>query len=352
MQLNVTANKVSQCLFQDFPRPSVPHNTEEQGTSTPLESTNQEEMASSGSVHSSEFRHLLSPSCRELVLSWLREDIPSFDYAGLVVGDKTEEALLLCKSRGVLCGAPFFDVVFSELGCSVEWLLSEGDEVTPICQVARVKGPANKLLQGERTALNILTRASGVATYAKELQKEVERLGWKGEVAGTRKTTPGFRMVEKYALLVGGMSTHRFDLSQMIMLKDNHIWAAGSVTEAVQKARKAGGFSVKIEVECRSIQEAEEAAHAGAEVVMLDNFEPAALEEASSVLKRKFPHLLIEASGGIQKDTLNQFCLPCVDVVSLSKTTQGYGVVNFSLKLYKEGHDPHNPKVTLNDLFV
>lgn len=309
-------------------------------------------MASSGSVHPSEFRHLLSPTCRELVLSWLREDIPSFDYAGVVVGDKTEEALLLCKSPGVLCGVPFVNMIFSELGCSVEWQYSEGDEVSPICQVARVKGPANKLLQGERTALNILTRASGIATYARELSKEVQRLGWKGEVAGTRKTTPGFRMVEKYALLVGGISTHRYDLSQMIMLKDNHIWAAGSVHKAVQKARKAGGFSIKIEVECRSIQEAEEAAQASAEVVMLDNFEPAALEKASSALKQKFPHLCIEASGGIQKDTLNQFCLPCVDVVSLSKTTQGYGTVNFSLKLCKEGHDPHNPKVTVNDLFV
>lgn len=314
------------------------------------EDTETNTMAALESVHPSEFRHLLSPTCKQLVLSWLREDIPSFDYAGVVVGDKPEEAVLLCKSPGVLCGVPFVEMIFSELGCSVEWQYSEGDEVAPICQVARVKGPANKLLQGERTALNVLTRASGIATYARELCKEVQRLGWKGEVAGTRKTTPGFRMVEKYALLVGGISTHRYDLSQMIMLKDNHIWAAGSVGEAVLKARRAGGFSIKIEVECRSIQEAEEAATAGAEVVMLDNFEPAALEKASTALKEKYPHLLIEASGGIAKNTLAQFCRPSVDVVSLSKTTQGYGTVNFSLKLCKEGHDPHNPKVTVNDL--
>ena len=307
-------------------------------------------MAASESVPASGFRHLLSPTCKDLVLSWLKEDIPSFDYAGVVVGDKVEEAVLLCKSPGVLCGVPFFEMIFSELGCTVEWKYSEGDEVRPICQVARVKGPANKLLQGERTALNVLTRASGIATYARELSKEAQRIGWKGEVAGTRKTTPGFRMVEKYALLVGGISTHRYDLSQMIMLKDNHIWAAGSVREAVKKARRAGGFSIKIEVECRSIQEAEEAAEAGAEIVMLDNFEPAALEKAAGALKGKFPHLIIEASGGIQKETLSQFCRPSVDVVSLSKTTQGYSTVNFSLKLCKEGHDPHNPKVTVNDL--
>lgn len=307
-------------------------------------------MSASENVHPSELRHLLSPSCKELVLTWLEEDIPSFDYAGVVVGDKMEEAVLLCKSPGVLCGVPFVEMIFSELGCTVEWKFSEGDELSPICQVARVRGPANKLLQGERTALNVLTRASGVASYARELQKEVQRLGWRGEVAGTRKTTPGFRMVEKYALLVGGISTHRYDLSQMIMLKDNHIWAAGSVREAVKKARNAGGFSIKIEVECRSIKEAVEAAENGAEIVMLDNFEPTALAKASSELKQRFPHLVVEASGGIQKDTLAQFCLPGVDVVSLSKTTQGYGVVNFSLKLCKEGRDPHNPKVTVSDL--
>lgn len=211
-------------------------------------------------------------------------------------------------------------------------------------------GPACKLLQGERTTLNILTRASGIATHARELSKETERLGWKGEVAGTRKTTPGFRMVEKYALLVGGISTHRYDLSQMVMLKDNHIWSAGSITTAVKKARKAGGFSVKIEVECRSLAEATEAAEAGAEIVMLDNFEPAALSKTAQALKASFPGLTIEASGGIRKDTLPKYCLPAVDVVSLSTTTQGYGTVNFSLKLCKEGHDPRNPKVTLEDV--
>lgn len=242
------------------------------------------------------------------------------------------------------------DMIFTELGCRVEWKYSEGSYLEPVCEVARVKGPANKLLQGERTALNVLTRASGVATHAHELKEEAQRLGWGGEIAGTRKTTPGFRMVEKYALLVGGISTHRYDLSQMIMLKDNHIWSAGSITSAVQKARKAGGFSIKIEVECRTLAEATDAARAGAEIVMLDNFEPEALAKASQSLKASFPHVTVEASGGIRKDTLSKFCLPSVDVVSLSSTTQGYGTVNFSLKLCKEGHDPTNPKVTVENI--
>ena len=297
-----------------------------------------------------DYSQLLSPHYHDLVHSWLKEDIPSFDYGGFVVGSKLERAVLLCKSPGVLCGKPFFDAVFEKLGCHVEWLYPEGSQLTPVCEVAKVSGPANKLLQGERTALNVLTRASGVATHARELAEEAMRLKWTGEVAGTRKTTPGFRMVEKYALLVGGISTHRYDLSQMVMLKDNHIWSPGSVGLAVKKARKAAGFSIKIEVECRSLNEAKEAAEAGAEIVMLDNFDPQALTVASRALKESFPHLTIEASGGIRKENISQFCLPTVDVISLSATTQGYGPVNFSLKLCVEGHDPHNPKVTVGDI--
>lgn len=287
-----------------------------------------------------------------MIQSWLKEDIPAFDCAAIVVGDAVERAVLLCKSPGILCGRPFFDMIFSELHCQVEWAVEEGEELTPdpVQEVAWVTGPVNKVLQGERTALNVLTRSSGIATHASELKAEVKTLDWHGEIAGTRKTTPGFRMVEKYALLVGGISTHRYDLSQMVMLKDNHIWAAGGVTKAVGKARGAAGFSTKIEVECRSIVEARAAASAGAEVVMLDNFKPAALEKASTLLKREYPNLLIESSGGVTKESLAWHCLPSVDVVSLSKTTQGYGCVNFSLKLCKEGHNPHNPKVAIEDL--
>lgn len=296
--------------------------------------------------------HLLPPNCKELVSSWLREDIPSFDYAGVVVGSSPEQAVILCKSTGVLCGTPFVDMIFEQLGCSVEWKAKEGDHVNSKDEIAIVKGPANKVLQGERTALNVMARASGIATHARDLVNEIKHLQWKGEIAGTRKTTPGFRMVEKYSLLVGGISTHRYDLSSMIMLKDNHIWSAGSITEAVKRARRAGGFSIKIEVECRSISEAEEAVLAGADIVMLDNFEPEALALASGKLKEKYPHLLIEGSGGIRKDTLVNYCIPTVDVVSLSTTTQGYGVVNYSMKILKEGRDPLNPTVKPNDLIV
>lgn len=291
-------------------------------------------------------RFLLHPlSLREHVQRWLAEDTPSFDYGGFVVGETEETAVLLCKSKGVLAGVPFFDAIFNELGCKVEWVFSEGAQIDPATTVARVTGKVNKILLGERVALNCITRASGIATKARNLTKLKAEQKWHGEIAGTRKTTPGFRLVEKYALLVGGVSTHRYDLSSMIMLKDNHIWTAGSVKRAVQDARKVGGFSIKIEVECRSIEEAREAATAGADVVMLDNFEPEALHKTAAVLKQEFPYLLIEGSGGVRMDNVTHYFGPHVDVISMGSLTQGYETVNFSLKVLKEGHNPHNPVV-------
>ena len=289
---------------------------------------------------------LLHPvSLHEQVRHWLAEDTPSFDYGGFVVGDSEETALLLCKSCGILAGVPFFEAIFDVLGCKVEWMFPEGAQLEPAITIAKVTGKVNKILLGERVALNCISRASGIATNARSLVKIKEEKSWQGEIAGTRKTTPGFRMVEKYALLVGGASTHRYDLSSMIMLKDNHIWTAGSVRQAVKDARTVGGFSVKIEVECRKIDEAREAANAGADVVMLDNFDPETLHKAAEILKQEFPHLLIEGSGGVRKENITQYFSPYVDVVSMGSLTQGYNTVNFSLKVVKKGHDPLNPVV-------
>jgi len=204
-----------------------------------------------------------------VVKQWLHDDHPSMmDVGGLVVGSEMKSAHLYMKSGGVFAGRPFFESVFSQLGCTVDWedVATEGEQFSVQGKVvlAKVQGPVNQLLRGERTALNILSRCSGVATGAR---RAVELKGdWKGWVAGTRKTTPGFRIVEKYGLLVGGVATHRLDLSQMVMLKDNHIWSAGSIPDAVKLARKAAGFSQKIEVECQTLQDALEAAEAGADV--------------------------------------------------------------------------------------
>jgi nicotinate-nucleotide pyrophosphorylase (carboxylating) len=277
--------------------------------------------------------HLLPVTWQDTVHKWLQTDIPSFDVGGFVVGEEERTAVLLGKSPGILAGVPFVQAVFDKLGCTVEWLMKEGDTITPVCQVAKVTGPVRKILMGERTALNIITRASGIATQARSVSDLVKASGWAGEVAGTRKTTPGFRMVEKYALLVGGCSTHRHDLSAMVMLKDNHIWSAGNITNAVKAARSVGGFSIKIEVECRSLDEAKEACTAGADICMLDNYTPENLHKDATALKKLFPHVIVEGSGGITKDTIVSYCSPAVDVLSMGSLTQGYFALDFSLKV-------------------
>ena len=172
---------------------------------------------------------------------------------------------------------PFAGFVFEYVGCKVEWLKPEGHYITKAeaaakTPVAKVTGPTRCILVAERTALNILSRASGVATASAAAMDIARKHGWHGRVAGTRKTTPGFGIVEKYALLVGGADTHRMDLSNMVMLKDNHIWSTGSIADSVARARFACGFSTKIEVECTSEEDAIEACEAGAEIVMLDNY--------------------------------------------------------------------------------
>ncbi|XP_044201852.1 nicotinate-nucleotide pyrophosphorylase [carboxylating]-like [Thunnus albacares] len=283
--------------------------------------------------------HSIPPhTLTQLAREWLAEDTPNFDPAGVCVGSQEVEARLLCKTpHSILAGSPFFTAVFTEVGCTVDWRYQEGTEIGPdaVTLTAVVRGPARCLLLGERPALNCLARASGIATRCAQLQAMATAGRWHGEVAGTRKTTPGFRLVEKYAMLVGAVSMHRQDLSGMVMLKDNHIWASGSITEAVKAARSVCGFSSKIEVECCSTEEGREAARAGADIVMLDNFQPQELHVAARALKEEFPTLLIEASGGVTPDNLAMYFSPHVNIISLGCITQGCPVVDFSLKVQK-----------------
>ena len=174
---------------------------------------------------SSSWEALLPPTWKDVIAGWLAADVPKFDVGGFVVGDELQTASLLAKGSGVLAGTPFASAVFELLGCTHEWLRPEGAEITaaeakartPVCTVT---GPTRNLLLAERTALNILSRASGVASETKRATDAARTAGWKGCVAGTRKTTPGFGLVEKYAIVVGGGDTHRMDLSHMVRLSE------------------------------------------------------------------------------------------------------------------------------------
>ncbi|KAL4864991.1 hypothetical protein BDV12DRAFT_200617 [Aspergillus spectabilis] len=309
-----------------------------------------------------DLRHLLPTSYKRLISEWLEEDCPSFDYGGFVVGESEGEAKLLGKSEGIIAGVPFFDEVFSQLGCSVEWHHPEG---TPLpantkTHVATVRGPIRKILLGERVALNILARCSGIATKTSTLLNILRAQGWKGILAGTRKTTPGFRVVEKYGILVGGADGHRHDLSSMTMLKDNHVWACANnaanasttgtgggelditaaIPKAVQAAKAVGGFSTKVEVEVRSVEEANAAIGAGADVIMLDNFTAEGVRVAARGLKEEWKgkaSFLVEVSGGLNVGNAAAYVCEDVDILSTSSIHQGVGIVDFSLKVSLRG---------------
>lgn len=149
----------------------------------------------------------------------------------LVTGAAPSQAVLWAKSPGILAGRPFFDAIFAQVNCQVSWFLPEGSKLVPVAKVAEVRGPAHCLLLGERVALNMLARCSGIASAAATAVETARGTGWAGHVAGTRKTTPGFRLVEKYGLLVGGATSHRYDLGGLVMVKDNHVVAAGGVEQ-------------------------------------------------------------------------------------------------------------------------
>ncbi|KAI4655901.1 hypothetical protein J4E93_000617 [Alternaria ventricosa] len=284
--------------------------------------------------------HLLPQTYKRLVSEWLEEDTPSFDYGGFVVGEELSEAKLLGKSEGIVAGVPFFDEVFRQLGCTVEWHVKEGASFQPITHCATVRGPVRHLLLGERVALNTLARCSGIATKSNRLLSLLRGAGYPNILAGTRKTTPGFRLVEKYGMLVGGVDAHRVDLSAMTMLKDNHIVAAGSITNAVRAAKAAGGFAIKVEVECQSFDEADEAIAAGADIVMLDNFTPEGVQVAAKDLKDKWgrgtgdrKQFLVEVSGGLTEYNVEKYVCGDIDIVSTSSIHQGVPHVDFSLKI-------------------
>lgn len=289
---------------------------------------------------SQDFSALIPPSITQTIDEWIREDIPSIDRGAFVVGTQPKKATLFAKSNLVLAGVPFFDLIFKKFNVTVDWKYKEGSYIEASNKsrvpVATLSGRAKDILQGERLALNVITRCCSIATNAKLFTDEKKKHNFKGSIAGTRKTTPGFRLAEKYSLLVGGCDTHRWDLSSMLMIKDNHIDACGSITKAVEKGKLVAGFSTMIEVECRSLEDAFEAAKAGAHVVMLDNFGPEKSKIAAKEFKKKFPNVIVEVSGGIRLNDVSDYFCDEVDVISVGGLIQGVPYVDLSLKIEQQ----------------
>ena len=267
----------------------------------------------------------------EYILSALREDISSEDVTTNAVMKEYQlgKADLICKQDGVICGLDVFKRVFELLDPNsvFETELKDGDWVTKGTLMGVVTGDIRVLLSGERTALNYLQRMSGIATFTKEFADILAP--YKTKLLDTRKTTPNMRAFEKYAVKVGGGCNHRYNLSDGILLKDNHIGAAGSVTKAVQMAKEYAPFVRKIEVEVESLDMVDEAIAAGADIIMLDNMDNDTMREA---VRRIGDKAQTECSGNVTKERLVEIAEIVVDIVSAGALTHSAPIMDISLK--------------------
>ena len=277
---------------------------------------------------------MITPRTDHLIDLALDED------AGL--GDVTSRAIFPAKHRSrafiearqelIVCGLAVAARVFARVdpALTVKLTAADGDRVKPGGKVLTVAGPTASLLTAERTALNFIQRLSGVATMSHRYAAAVA--GTATRVADTRKTTPGWRALEKYAVRCGGCFNHRSSLGEHVLIKDNHIAAAGSLAKAVKLARLAAPHSAKIEVEATTLAEVKEALRAGAEVILLDNMAPPMIRTAVALIAGA---AVVEVSGGIRFETLRDFALPGVDVISVGALTHSAPAADLSLTISK-----------------
>lgn len=266
----------------------------------------------------------------DIIRRALAEDIGSGDVTTecLVPEGATAEAVIYSKERGVLAGLDVAERVFRTLdpGARLEKYLSDGCLLEPRKPIAMVAGSARALLTGERVALNFLQRLSGIATATRRLAELIE--GTEARLADTRKTTPGLRLLEKYAVRVGGGYNHRVGLFDGILIKDNHIKVAGGIAEAVRRVRSSAPHTLRIEVEVEDLEQLEEAVRAGADAVLLDNMPVAMIREA---VKRYKGRVLLEASGGITIHNIREIAETGVDLISVGAITHSAPALDISM---------------------
>ncbi|HRX72316.1 MAG: carboxylating nicotinate-nucleotide diphosphorylase [Gammaproteobacteria bacterium] len=261
----------------------------------------------------------------------LTEDVGNGDLtAALIPEDAQAEATVISREPAVLCGAAWFDTVFRQLDSqiAIEWQVADGDLVTPDQLLCTLRGPARSLLTGERTALNFLQMLSSTATLARRYADEVA--GTKATILDTRKTLPGLRLAQKYAVRCGGCQNHRIGLFDAVLIKENHIMAAGSISNAITAARRLHP-GVTVEVEVENVAELEEALAAHPDIIMLDNFDLTAMAEAVKITGGR---VKLEASGNVNFDTVRSIAETGVDYISIGGLTKDVRAIDLSMRFH------------------
>lgn len=273
----------------------------------------------------------LALNADELIRLALKEDISNEDVStnAVIKEYKKGTVQLICKQNGVICGLEVFARTFKILdpATEIKFYAKDGDKVAKSQHIADLTGDIRVLLQGERTALNYLQRMSGIATYTAQVAELLK--GSKTKLLDTRKTTPNMRLFEKYAVRCGGGNNHRYNLSDGVMLKDNHIGAAGGITAAVKAAKEYSSFVRKIEVEVETLEQCREALQAGADIIMLDNMSVEDMKKAVAMIDGK---ALTECSGNVTKENITAIISTGVDFVSSGALTHSAPILDLSLK--------------------
>ncbi|MGO4182935.1 carboxylating nicotinate-nucleotide diphosphorylase [Paenibacillus sp. TAF43_2] len=272
---------------------------------------------------------------REQIRGWLAEDIGSGDITTetTIPRDSRSKAVIHVKESGIIAGLPIAKLVFEVVDSSLVFdsKVQDGEYVNKGTVIATVEGSTHSLLTGERLALNLMQRLSGIATKTRSFINALD--GLPVRLVDTRKTTPGHRMLEKYAVRVGGGANHRFGLYDAVMIKDNHIKGSGGIRAAVEAARSKIPHTMKIEVETESLVQVDEALACGADIIMLDNMSTDLMKECVARIKAASPHVIVEASGGVSLETVKGIAACGVDVISVGGLTYSFHALDISLDL-------------------
>ncbi len=269
-----------------------------------------------------------------LIETALKEDMPQGDITSesVIPADSESEAIILAKEEGVLAGIDVAERVFHKIDPSVVFKknLNDGQKFRKGQTLATIQGSSISLLKGERTALNFLQRMSGIAKTTQLFVRALQ--GTKTKILDTRKTTPGLRSLEKYAVRMGGGVNHRFNLSEMVLIKDNHLRIVGSISQAVKSAKERIKPGVRVEVEATSIEEVQEAVQSGADMIMLDNMPKEAMKEVVKRVKGKVP---LEVSGKVSLRKVKEIASLGVDFISVGSLTHSYKSVDISIEFLR-----------------